>query len=165
VSYHIYTTDGIVLNVWPKNESDRIYSILTRDFGLIRARALGVRKEASKLRGSLEPFCLSKVSLVRGKEYWRTTSAESVQSISFSPAIARPLVLLSKLVQGESPNPELFDTVSKALISKGPDEELFEIHLVSQILYHLGYMKKEDLELDKKSLVKAINEGIQASHL
>jgi DNA repair protein RecO len=172
MSYHIYTTKGVVLSERPLREVDRVYTIMTRDLGLVRATAIGVRKEGSKLRGNIEPFVLSTISLVRGKEYWRLTSAESIQSIPFSPVVARPLALLEKLVQGEDHNPELFDGIVNVIQRCQParltplgDEEEFEIHLVSQILFHLGYLQKEDLGLDKEALIKVINEGIQASHL
>jgi len=165
MSYHIYTTKGIVLSEQPRRESDRIYSILTREFGLIRAMALSARKETSKLRGSLEPFVLSKISLVRGKEYWRITSAESIQSIPAAPTIVRPLILLEKLIQGEAPHPELFDTVESAALCPETDDEMFEIHFVSKILFHLGYLKESDLVSDKKAIIKAINNGLQSSHL
>ncbi len=154
MSYHIYTTKGLVLSERPLKEADRLYSILTRDFGLVRAHAIGVRKGVSKLRGSLEPVSLSTVSLVRGKEFWRLTSAELIKSFKKS----KPLVLLEKLVAGEAPHPELFDIVEKHI-------ESGETTLVSQILYHLGYLKKEDLNLPEKELIKAINEGLQHSHL
>lgn len=154
-------------------EADRIYTIMTRDLGLVRAMAIGVRKEVSKLRGNIEPFSLSSVSFVKGKDYWRLTSAELIQSISSSPSFARPLALLEKLVQGEAPHSELFDAVEEAVLfyperGRGvsrPRDEMFEIRLVSQILFHLGYLKKTDLDLDKKDLIQAINEGMHASHL
>lgn len=69
MSYHIYTTRGIILSAKPFQEADRVYKILTRDFGLIYATATGVRRAESKLRGSLEPLRISSVSLVRGKEF------------------------------------------------------------------------------------------------
>jgi len=138
---------------------------MTRDLGLVRAAAIGVRKENSKLRGNLEPFSLSMISFVKGKDYWRLTSAEFVQSISSAPAIARPLALIEKLVQGEAPNPELFDAVEKSVLSPELYDEMFETNLVSKILFHLGYLKESDMALDKKSLIKAINAGLRASHL
>ena len=58
-----------MLSERPKKEADRVYNILTRDLGLVRAHAIGVRREESKLRGALEPYSLSSVSLVRGKEH------------------------------------------------------------------------------------------------
>lgn len=138
---------------------------MTRNLGLVRATAIGVRKEASKLRGNIEPFSLAIVSFVKGKDHWRLTSAELIKVISSVPAVARPLALLEKLIQGEAPNPELFDIVEKMIVSPKFNDEMFEIHLVSQILFHLGYLKKTDLVLDKKSLVNTINEGLQNSHL
>ena len=138
---------------------------MTRDLGLVRAAAIGVRKENSKLRGNLEPFSLSMISFVKGKDYWRLTSAEFVQSISSAPAIARPLALIEKLVQGEAPNPELFDAVEKSVLSPELYDEMFETNLVSKILFHLGYLKESDMALGKKSLIKAINAGLRASHL
>ena len=68
MSYHIYTTPGIVLRHRPLREADRVYIILTRDLGLIRASAIGVRKETSKLRGALEPLSLSMTSWVTMKK-------------------------------------------------------------------------------------------------
>lgn len=149
----------------PVREADRIYTVMTRDLGLVRINALGVRKEGSKLRGHVEPISLSSISLVRGKDSWRMTSAESIQSISLSPVILRPLALLEKLVQGEAPHQELFDCLEEGVQSAEPRNEMFEIILVSKILFHLGYLQESDLALDKKFLIKAINEGIQASHL
>ena len=165
MSYHIYTTRSIVLAERPVREADRIYSVLTRELGLVRATALGVRKESSKLRGSIEPFSISFISFVRGKEHWRATSAEFVKRIVPSPNVARPLALMEKLIQGEASHPELFDAIEQALQSSESPDDMFEIRLVSRILFHLGYLKEADLILDKKYLIKAINEGIQASHL
>ncbi len=168
MSYHIYTTEGLVLSARPLREADRVYSILTRDLGLVKATALGVRKEASKLRGLIEPVTLAKVSLVKGKEYWRITSAEQIKAIAALPEILRPLSLLEKMVQGEAAHPELFDTLEKGLnemLSLSRGEIGSEEQFVAQILYHLGYLKEADLTLDKKELVHAINEGLQASHL
>lgn len=139
---------------------------MTRDLGLIRASAVGVRKEASKLRGTLEPYILSSVSLVRGKDYWKATSAESIRRLPSKRAFARPFSLLEQLIQGEDPHPELFDVLEQ-FVSTGfnNDEDLFEIQLVAQILYHLGYLKETDFNLAKKELIKVINDGIAASHL
>lgn len=160
MAYHIYTTRALVLSYTPVREADRLYSLLTRDLGLLRASALAVRKEASKLRGSLEPITLATVSLVKGKEFWRITSVESIKRIEVKEELARPLALLEKLVQGESAHPELFDTVEE-----GIKESEGEVRLVANMLYHLGYLQKSDLDLDEKKLVQAINQGIQASNL
>src|SRR5678810_1294690 len=115
MSYHIYTTKGLVLSARPVREADRTYAILTRDLGLVRASATGVRKESSKLRGALEPFVISNISLVRGKEYWRITSAEVLRPIPAEAGIGRPLALLERLVAREAAHPKLFDTIEQNL--------------------------------------------------
>lgn len=165
MSYHIYTTRGIVLSSRPRREADRVYSILTRDLGLIYATALGVRKEQSKLRGALEPLALANVSLVKGKDHWRLTSADSLSKIEFTKALARPLSLLEQLVQGEAKNTELYDVVERAVLAYQVQDEMSEIRFVAQILFHLGYLEESDLTLEKRGLVEAINHGIQASQL
>lgn len=165
MSYHIYTTKGLILSERPLREADRIYSILTRDLGLVRASATGVRKESSKLRGALEPFALSSVSLVRGKDFWRLTSAELLRKLPATDALARPFSLLEKLVQGESAHPELFDMIEQFVSGEREDGEMFEIMLVAHMLFHLGYLKAEDLTREKPALIKAINHGLEQSQL
>lgn len=146
-----------MLSSRPIKEADRLYTILTRDLGLVQALAIGVRKGESKLRGNIEPVSLSNISLVRGKEFWRLTSAEHIKSFKRS----KPLALLENLVIGESAHPELFDAVEKCLTLGVEQGEV----MVAQILYHLGYLKKSDLNLPRKELIAAINQGLKESHL
>lgn len=159
MSYHIYTTKGVVLVERPVREADRIYTILTCDLGLMRATALGVRKESSKLRGHIEPFSLSSISFVRGREHWRVTSATLIESLS-SKFKEKPKVFLSfvksfslleKLVAGEEKHPELFNDI-EAIINLATDSDLevneaesLEILLATRILFNLGYISKKDV--------------------
>ncbi|MFH1472869.1 MAG: DNA repair protein RecO [bacterium] len=195
MSYHIYTTKSIVLRERPLKEADRVYTILTRDLGLIRASATGVRKEVSKLRSALEPFSLSNISLVKGKEYWRITSAALLENLEETlrgqgglEMLARAFSLLEKLIRGESANPKLFDRIfqvtefvtNQKLNAK--NLEALEIFLVAGILFELGYLSEtaipenllhkslsiellKGVEKNKKSLVKLINSGIEISGL
>ncbi len=165
MSYHIYTTKALVLNTRTYREADSVYLLLTRDLGLIRATATGVRKESSKLRGSLEPISMTLVSLVRGQDYWRLTAAQNSVKIPPRLEILRPLSLLEKLIQGEAHHPELFDAVEKRILEHEEAGENLEINLVAESLFHLGYLKASDLELPKRELTQAINEGLRQSHL
>ena len=49
-----YKTSGVVLRQYPLGEADRIVSILTPDFGKVRAVAKGVRRPNGRLRGHLD---------------------------------------------------------------------------------------------------------------
>ncbi len=60
-------TLGIVLNRIDYGEADRILTILTPDYGRIRAVAKGVRKINSKLAGGIELFSISYITFIKGK--------------------------------------------------------------------------------------------------
>lgn len=61
------TTKGIVLNRINYGEADRILTIITPDYGKIRAIAKGVRKEKSKLAGGIELFTITNLSYIPGR--------------------------------------------------------------------------------------------------
>ena len=156
MSYHIYTTRAIVLSSKTRREADKVYSILARDLGLIRAVAGGVRKEQSKLRSSLEPFSVSQISFVRGKDYWRITNVEPQLILtniyrddrSRLTSIARTFSLVEKLVVGESVHPELFDKIEEIInfsIKNNTEEEETEILFAANILSKLGYISNDSL--------------------
>ena len=54
--HHIYTTKAIIIKSLPLGEANKIYFLLTKDLGFIKASAQGVRLDKSKLKGHLEDF-------------------------------------------------------------------------------------------------------------
>jgi DNA repair protein RecO (recombination protein O) len=190
LSYHIYTTNALVLSHAPRREADRVYSILTQDFGLIRASAGGVRKESSKLRGSLEPFSFSSISLVRGKEFWRITSAkinftlkEALGDKEMTQAFARVLSLVERLLVGEATHPEIYNILehtTRFVRENSLESEDVEIFMLINILSELGYISRDqslgvigEMSPDKIALIKeerrkfieVINKGLRESSL
>ncbi len=138
-------------------EAGKYYSILTRDLGLVNASAQGVRKISSKLRFILQDFSYIKVDLIRGKDFWRVTSASKtneLEDISKNPIsfeifsnISR---LLKRLLAGEYPNEILFDDLLMGLRflekSKSQSEsENIEVIIVLRILNNLGYIGGNEL--------------------
>jgi DNA repair protein RecO (recombination protein O) len=151
MSHHIYQTDAFVIDSRDVGEANKIVYLFTKDIGMIAATAQGVRLLKSKLRYSLQDFSYSKVSLVRGKEVWRITSAGLKEKLlsKLSPdsfAFARALVLVKRLTPGEEKNERLFDslyTASQFLLTRESDDIdplVFECLLVLRILNHLGYL-------------------------
>ena len=63
----MYNTEGIILKRTDIGEADSLFTIYTQDFGKIRARAQGIKKEGAKLKGHLEPLSLASISFVLGK--------------------------------------------------------------------------------------------------
>jgi recombinational DNA repair protein (RecF pathway) len=136
-------------------------SIFTRDLGLVFALAQGIRFEKSKLRSFTQDYSFGRFSFVRGKEYWRLTSAQedntnlriyandtnNESTNGTQTLIARIASLLERLLHGEQPNPELFDCIysCQLFIGENPrlnDESLqtLESLIVVRILNRLGYI-------------------------
>lgn len=72
----MYTTQGIILKKTGFGEADALYTIYTKDYGKIRARAQGVKKEGAKLKGHLETLNLARIGFILGKNGERLTHAE-----------------------------------------------------------------------------------------
>ena len=191
----IRTTRGFVIGSRPYGEADKIVSVFTRDLGLVSAVAQGIRREGSKLRYHVQDLSLGDVSLVRGRELWRLTSARMAGSPlwSASPeareAAARIAAIVQRLVRGEAADPGLFDRVEafaeRAAVPSLSPEELRALESLSvlRILAALGYIGDEPdvspfvdgdrLDPETLSLAaerrlainKHINKALKESHL
>ncbi|EMQ97566.1 DNA repair protein RecO [Paeniglutamicibacter gangotriensis Lz1y] len=62
-----YRTRGIVLRTHKLGEADRIITLLSPEFGVVRAVAKGVRRTSSKLGATLEPFMEVDAQIVAGR--------------------------------------------------------------------------------------------------
>ena len=63
----LYRDRGVVLRTHKLGEADRIITLLTRDHGVVRAVAKGVRKTSSRFGARLEPFMHVDVQLAVGR--------------------------------------------------------------------------------------------------
>ncbi len=194
MSYHIYNTRAIVVASRGVRERDKTLWLLTQEFGLIRATVRGIRNASSRLGGILLDYALINISLVKGKNVWRVTTASLVKDSATLlkdkkeslKSVARVLNLLEKLVRGEDKNEALFleveSSLSFLLLNDEEGHEVWEILVVLRILYHLGYLSKtevsknileakysskllEEVLKDKKKLVALANTGIRESGL
>jgi DNA repair protein RecO (recombination protein O) len=64
-----YVTDAIVLSRFDLGEADRVLTLITPEFGKLKAIAKGVRRPTSRLGGSLEPFAELTIALARGRTF------------------------------------------------------------------------------------------------
>lgn len=152
MAYQKYLTEAIVLRGTDRGEADRLFSLLTHDFGLVYARASAVRRESSKMRYALQNFAHANVSLVRGNRGWRVAGATAldhldVANTSGTSAFARIAQLVGRLVAGEERNEYLFQTVAdaRAAFMREPADRHASIELlcVARILHSLGYLSSE----------------------
>ena len=190
--YDKHITEGIVLGKRAVGEANTIVFILTREFGLVRAKATSSRREVSKLRYGLETLTRGRYTFVRGKAEWRLTGVDEVsrEFLGTTPAQSKRLGqvsrLLMRLVLGAEHTPELYKTVHGGFMSLSHTEEQadsVECVLVLRILAHLGYLPElpalapfvEDdkfspelalqASASRKLLIKLINDSLQATGL
>ena len=83
-----YKATGINLKTQPLGESDKIVTILTQEFGLIRAVATGARKQNSSLGGKMGMFVINELLISPGKNLNIIIEAETIKNY---PGLSRNL--------------------------------------------------------------------------
>lgn len=170
--HHIHHTHGFILSSRNTGEANKMFTIYTREMGLLRAVAQGVRLHKSKLRFTLQDFSYVNVDLVRGKELWRVTSARHISSFPFARSSSYSLILitrisklLERLCHGESPSESIFDDLVQALYvldnknMSSESREALELHLILRIMNSLGYVG------DSNILSKYLSSSFDSSHI
>ena len=193
--HHIYHTEGFILSSRNVGEANKVFFIYTREMGLIRAVAQGVRLHKSKLRFTMQDFSYAHIDLVRGKDIWRITTAKHITSFPLARSNRLSLVLvmrvsklLERLCAGEVQNEKIFDDFIQALYLLDDENisdvsrEALELHLVLRILNNLGYIgdskiltkylsspfdpsKTEALLVERRSIIAHINKALSESQL
>jgi DNA repair protein RecO (recombination protein O) len=112
-----YKATGINLKGMPMGESDRLLTILTKEFGLVRAIAPGARKHQSVLRGRSGVFVVNDLLIAKGKSLDKIVQADSLGSY---PGLSHDL---RKLTVSQY----LAELVLCQALSGQPQEELFNL--------------------------------------
>ena len=193
--HHIYTTEAFVIKNLPSKETNKTYFLFTKDLGLVRATAQSIRSAGSKLKGHLEDFYFTRVSLVKGREVWRITGAESIAQKPFYKnqqklsVLKNVFELLLRLIHGEEKNENLFSVIETFYEYLSNNElsadnlKNLEVIIVLRVLSALGYLKdikglgdfienheiSTDLLSDcagkRKSAIAEINNILKETHL
>ncbi|MGH7141582.1 MAG: recombination protein O N-terminal domain-containing protein [Minisyncoccia bacterium] len=193
MAHKIVITDGIVLGKRGVGEAHTSASLLTREVGLVYARATSARRIESKLRYGLEPLTRGRYSLVCGRSEWKVVGVEGThRDILKANAEARAAAgragrLLLRLVAGEESSPELFDAAAEGFALLAAARERIEIEniecmLVLRLLWRLGYVANvapveqflagaltsrlvHEASPLRPALIRAINESLAATGL
>ncbi|MHC5938468.1 DNA repair protein RecO [Nostoc sp.] len=112
-----YKATGINLKTQVLGESDKIVTILTREFGLIRAVAPGARKHNSSLGGRSGMFVVNELLIAKGRSLDKITQAQTLKTY---PGLAKDL---GKLAASQY----LAEIVLCQALSEQPQEELYEL--------------------------------------
>ncbi|MEN9582178.1 MAG: hypothetical protein RL641_132 [Candidatus Parcubacteria bacterium] len=192
--HHIHHTEGLVLGGYARGEADKQISLYTRDFGLVKADARGVRKLSSKLRFALQPYMVVRIDLINTKVAYRAGSTDLLLGIE-TPDMAtlamlhRVASLIRRLVPEQEKNEPLYEAIIEVMnfLSKKSKEKLIsnvtslELLAVFRILYHLGYVTEsgersivrepitdqllEQVAMRREDLVKEVNNSLRETML
>lgn len=136
-----YKATGINLKSMPMGESDRLLTILTKEYGLVQVLAMGSRKHNSSLAGRSSLFVVNQLLIAQGKTLDKLTQAETIESY---PGLSRDL---KKLTAGQY----LAELCLCQALSDQPQAELFE--LLNQ---HLKELERSPAQLILPYLTYAI---------
>ncbi|OKH16206.1 DNA repair protein RecO [Fischerella major NIES-592] len=139
----IYKATGINLKAQAFGESDRLVTVLTQEFGLIRVIAPGSRKHNSSLGGRSGMFVVNELLIAKGRSLDKITQAQTVKSY---PGLAQDLV---KLVASQY----LAEIALCQALSEHPQPELYE--LLNEHLERL-----ENLPSTASSVVAHLTHGL-----
>ncbi|MFN6561713.1 MAG: DNA repair protein RecO [Nostoc sp. ChiSLP01] len=112
-----YKATGINLKTQALGESDKIVTILTPEFGLVRAVAPGARKHNSSLGGRSGMFVVNELLIAKGRSLDKITQAQTLKTY---PGLAKDL---GKLAASQY----LAEIVLSQALSEQPQEELYEL--------------------------------------
>ncbi len=87
-----YKAMGINLKAMPMGEADRLVTVLTKEYGLIRAIAPGARKHKSRLAGRSGLFVINDLLFSKGKSLDKMIQAETLKSF---PGLSKDLAKLT----------------------------------------------------------------------
>lgn len=73
-----YKATGINLKGSPLGETDRLVTVLTSEYGIVRAIAPGARKYKSRLRGRSELFVVNHLLIVKGRSLDKIIQADTI---------------------------------------------------------------------------------------
>jgi len=179
----------IVLAVTPSGEANNVYTLLTRELGIVRAKAQSVRKLASKLRFGLQYLSYGTVDLIRAKDTWRIVGVAGESTLLPADIRHKPLhrmvSLLQRIVPADERNSDLYDALVSAsdLFAQHQDTHhhtAIELLSVARILSLCGYWDDElpihntamvtvdelsNVLGKQKAYLTAINTALRHTHL
>jgi hypothetical protein len=162
MSIEKYTTESLVVSITDIGESDAIFKLYTRDFGLIYAKQNSLRKSV-KLRQHLILGRITNVTLVKGKEYWRITGAgeKVLGGFNVNKDLAFRLInMLNRFIQLESKNIKLYDRLIYFCTAPNLDNDTCRLIMLSIIMIVGGFMDSRSLDMEIEEFVNATPDEI-----
>ena len=121
--FRSFRASAVVLRHADWGEADRLLTLYTREQGMVRALAKGVRKMTSRKAGHLQPFTHVTVQLAKGRDLLIVTQADTVNAFlslhdnlektSYAAYVIELLLRFS--YEEEAGNPTVFKLLTETL--------------------------------------------------
>lgn len=144
------TTKGLVIREQTIGESDRLVTLLTADYGLVRAFVRGAKQMKNRLASSTSLFAFSDFSLYRGRDAFTVDNAVPIE-VFFD--LRKDIVRLAaaqyfaqlayELCEEEQPAPEMLSVLLNSLhllCNSSKDVRLIKSAVEFRLLSLGGYM-------------------------
>jgi len=152
MSYQTYITEAFVCGSWHSNTADKSILLFAREAGMVYVQAKSVREERSKQRYALQDVSHIRATLIRGKTGWKVAGAEALHNL-YGEAKSRKergflrdtILLLRRVMQGETPHQHIFDDIKSVFIGKNYEySDGIQSVLHMRILNALGYVAPKE---------------------
>lgn len=143
-----YKTQGIVVGREDVADSDRMFSIFSKDFGRVEVAGKAIRKINSKLKGGIDLLYLADIEFVQGKHRKTLTDAfslEKFKNISESPEkfmiASRICGIVDEFIGGQEPDEQIFNLLNETLdkLNVYPARQLVYYYFFWNFVSFLGY--------------------------
>jgi DNA repair protein RecO (recombination protein O) len=111
-----YKTQGIVVKKENRGESDRLFTVYTKNFGKIEISGKAIRKISSKLRSAIDVFYLSELEFIQAKNRKTLTDAILIdgfknlkEDLSRWETACRISKLIEDFVRGQEPDQKIWE--------------------------------------------------------
>lgn len=152
----LYKTEGFILASREAGEAEKIISVFTKEFGLLRLFARGVRRPQSKLKPYLNIFTHGRFGFVSGKDRWHLVDAEDVlhfggvfQDREKLELLGRAMNFVERFHKGEVRDEVFWHIMLSFLkfLEGASSAVLGELELLfyAKALFVLGYLDEEKL--------------------
>ena len=133
-------------------ESDRVFSVFSKDFGRIEIFGKAIRKMPSKLRGNTEIFSFSKFEFIQGKSKKTLTDAIFIEKFKTLKEIPEKLETAYKIadvvddfIKGEEPDEHIYNLLKDVFnkldicIELSSYYQLIYYYFIWNFIFILGY--------------------------
>lgn len=116
-----YKTKAFVFKKNDLNESDRVFSVFTDDFGRLDIFAKAIRKAVSKLRSGIDIFFMSDIEFIQGrnrKTLTDTTVIEKINNLTPDKFGIASMIgdVLDNFIKGEEKDENIFNLINNTFV-------------------------------------------------